>query len=168
MSAAPAEPNVLEVKGLQTVFFTNSGLFRAVDDVCSMSARRDAGDRRRIRLRQERHRAVDHAADAGPPGKIVGGTITFKGTICSALDEAEMREIRGNDISMIFQEPMTSLNPVMRIGNQITEALRLHRHAAEGAGARRSSCCGWWASPTRSGARRNIRISFPAACASAS
>jgi peptide/nickel transport system ATP-binding protein len=62
-----------------------------------------------------------------PPGRIVGGAILLEGTDLLGLDEAKMREIRGNRISMIFQEPMTSLNPVMRIGDQITEAVRLHR-----------------------------------------
>src|SRR6201999_3748859 len=62
-----------------------------------------------------------------PPGRIVGGEILLEGTDLLALDEAKMREIRGNRISMIFQEPMTSLNPVIRIGDQISEAVRLHR-----------------------------------------
>ena len=62
-----------------------------------------------------------------PPGRIVGGSVTLEGTDLLGLDEAQMRSIRGNRISMIFQEPMTSLNPVMRIGDQITEAVRLHR-----------------------------------------
>jgi peptide/nickel transport system ATP-binding protein len=62
-----------------------------------------------------------------PPGRIVGGTVVLEGTDLLGLDEAGMRAIRGNRISMIFQEPMTSLNPVMRIGDQITEAVRLHR-----------------------------------------
>jgi peptide/nickel transport system ATP-binding protein len=62
-----------------------------------------------------------------PPGKIVGGSIMLEGSDLLGLDEDKMREVRGNRISMIFQEPMTSLNPVMRIGDQITEAVRLHR-----------------------------------------
>ena len=62
-----------------------------------------------------------------PPGRVVGGSVTLEGTDLLGLDEAEMRKIRGNRISMIFQEPMTSLNPVMRIGDQITEVVRLHQ-----------------------------------------
>ncbi|MCC7048255.1 MAG: ABC transporter ATP-binding protein [Alphaproteobacteria bacterium] len=62
-----------------------------------------------------------------PPGKIVGGTVSFDGTDLLALDEAAMRKLRGNDISMIVQEPMTSLNPVLTIGWQITETLKLHQ-----------------------------------------
>jgi peptide/nickel transport system ATP-binding protein len=62
-----------------------------------------------------------------PPGRIVGGRIVLDGQDLMELSEAEMRDVRGNDISMIFQEPMTSLNPVMRIGKQISEALILHQ-----------------------------------------
>jgi peptide/nickel transport system ATP-binding protein len=68
-----------------------------------------------------------------PPGKIVGGTITLEGKDLVQLEEAEMRDIRGNDISMIFQEPMTSLNPVLTIGHQIAEALRLHQDLSKSA-----------------------------------
>jgi peptide/nickel transport system ATP-binding protein len=122
------EETVLEVKNLQTVFFTNSGLFRAVDDLS-------------FRVRRGETLAIVGESGCGksvtalsimrlvpdPPGRIVGGSVTLEGTDVLGLDEAEMRAIRGNRISMIFQEPMTSLNPVMRIGDQITEAVRLHR-----------------------------------------
>ena len=62
-----------------------------------------------------------------PPGKIVGGEIVFDGKNLLKLSDAEMRQIRGDDIAMIFQDPMTSLNPVFTVGEQIAEALRLHR-----------------------------------------
>ena len=62
-----------------------------------------------------------------PPGKIVGGEILFKGQNLLQLPEDEMRKIRGNRISMIFQEPMTSLNPVFTVGNQIQETFKLHQ-----------------------------------------
>jgi oligopeptide/dipeptide ABC transporter ATP-binding protein len=62
-----------------------------------------------------------------PPGKIVGGEITFDGKNLLKLSDTEMRQIRGDDIAMIFQDPMTSLNPVFTVGEQIAEALRLHR-----------------------------------------
>ena len=62
-----------------------------------------------------------------PPGKIVSGEIMFQGRDLLKLDENEMRRIRGNDIAMVFQEPMTSLNPVLTIGRQITESLELHQ-----------------------------------------
>jgi oligopeptide/dipeptide ABC transporter ATP-binding protein len=63
-----------------------------------------------------------------PPGKIVGGSIKFKGEELLKASDERMREIRGNDIAMIFQDPMTSLNPVFTVGEQIAEALRLHRN----------------------------------------
>ena len=68
-----------------------------------------------------------------PPGKIVGGSITLEGKDLVQLEESAMRDIRGNEISMIFQEPMTSLNPVLTIGHQIAEALRLHQDLSKSA-----------------------------------
>jgi peptide/nickel transport system ATP-binding protein len=128
MSDAQMEAMVLDVKGLRTVFFTNSGLFKAVDDV-SFSVRRgetlaivgESGCGKSVTALSVMRLVPD------PPGRIVGGSIMLEGTDLLGLDESEMRAIRGNRISMIFQEPMTSLNPVMRIGDQITEAVRLHR-----------------------------------------
>jgi peptide/nickel transport system ATP-binding protein len=128
MSETQVEETVLDVKGLQTVFFTNSGLFKAVDDV-SFSVRRgetlaivgESGCGKSVTALSIMRLVPD------PPGRIVGGSVVLEGTDLVGLDEAEMRQIRGNRMSMIFQEPMTSLNPVMRIGDQITEAVRLHR-----------------------------------------
>lgn len=62
-----------------------------------------------------------------PPGKITGGEILYKGRDLVKASEKEMQKIRGNEISMIFQEPMTSLNPIIKCGKQIAESLRLHR-----------------------------------------
>jgi len=128
MNEVLAEETVLDVKNLQTVFFTNSGLFRAVDDL-SFSVRRgetlaivgESGCGKSVTALSIMRLVPD------PPGRIVGGSVTLEGTELLGLDEDKMRAIRGNRISMIFQEPMTSLNPVMRIGDQITEAVRLHR-----------------------------------------
>jgi len=128
MNDVSAEEMVLDVKNLQTVFFTNSGLFKAVDDV-SFSVRRgetlaivgESGCGKSVTALSVMRLVPD------PPGRVVGGTVTLEGTELLSLDADEMRAIRGNRISMIFQEPMTSLNPVMRIGDQITEAVRLHR-----------------------------------------
>src|SRR6202161_1954083 len=128
MTEVLAEEMVLDVKNLHTVFFTNSGLFRAVDDV-SFTVRRgetlaivgESGCGKSVTALSIMRLVPD------PPGRIVGGSVTLEGTDLLELEEAEMRDVRGNRISMIFQEPMTSLNPVMRIGDQITEAVRLHR-----------------------------------------
>jgi peptide/nickel transport system ATP-binding protein len=128
MSEAPADAAVLDVKGLQTVFFTNSGLFRAVDDLSFTVGR---GETLAIVGESGCGKSVTALSIMrlvpNPPGRIVGGSVVLEGTDLLGLDEAQMRGIRGNRISMIFQEPMTSLNPVMRIGDQITEAVRLHR-----------------------------------------
>ena len=132
MTTAPASETVLEVKNLKTVFFTDSGLLRAVDDV-SFSVHRaetlaivgESGCGKSVSALSILRLVPD------PPGRIVGGEILLEGTDLLSLGEAEMRLIRGNRISMIFQEPMTSLNPVMRIGDQITEAVRLHRDITE-------------------------------------
>jgi len=128
MSAASVESNVLEVKDLQTVFFTNSGLFRAVDNLSFHVSR---GETLAIVGESGCGKSVSALSIMrlvpNPPGRIVGGSITLEGTDLLTLDEARMRQIRGNRISMIFQEPMTSLNPVIRIGDQISEAVRLHR-----------------------------------------
>jgi peptide/nickel transport system ATP-binding protein len=128
MNDTHAEAMILDVKGLQTVFFTASGLFRAVDDV-SFNVRRgqtlaivgESGCGKSVTALSVMRLVPD------PPGRIVGGSVVLEGTDLLGLDEDKMRAIRGNRISMIFQEPMTSLNPVMRIGDQITEAVRLHR-----------------------------------------
>ncbi|MGH6709024.1 MAG: ABC transporter ATP-binding protein [Bradyrhizobium sp.] len=128
MTKAGAEDTVLDVKNLQTVFFTASGLFRAVDDV-SFHVRRgetlaivgESGCGKSVSALSIMRLVPD------PPGRIVGGSVTLEGTDLLGIDEAAMRRIRGNRMSMIFQEPMTSLNPVMRIGDQITEVVRLHQ-----------------------------------------
>ena len=78
-------------------------------------------------MRQERDVAVDHGPDAEPPGRIAGGEILFEGVDLRKLPDAAMRELRGNRISMIFQEPMTSLNPVFTVGDQIAEVILRHR-----------------------------------------
>jgi peptide/nickel transport system ATP-binding protein len=128
MSDAPTHDIVLDVKNLRTVFFTNSGLFKAVDDV-SFSVRRgetlaivgESGCGKSVTALSIMRLVPD------PPGRIVGGSVVLEGTDLLSLDEAEMRKVRGDRVSMIFQEPMTSLNPVMRIGDQIVEAVLLHR-----------------------------------------
>jgi peptide/nickel transport system ATP-binding protein len=128
MTEAVTQDIVLDVKNLQTVFFTNSGLFRAVDDV-SFQVRRgetlaivgESGCGKSVTALSIMRLVPD------PPGRVVGGSVMLEGRDLLGLDEAAMRKVRGNRISMIFQEPMTSLNPVMRIGDQITEAVRLHR-----------------------------------------
>jgi peptide/nickel transport system ATP-binding protein len=129
----------IDIKGLQTYLFTRSGIVKAVDDV-SFSLQR--GETLAIVGESGCGKSMTALSIMrlvpNPPGKIVGGTIMVEGRDLLKLDEAEMRDIRGNDISMIFQEPMTSLNPVLTIGHQIGEALRLHQDLSKSAAAEKA------------------------------
>lgn len=123
-----ADEIVLQVKNLQTYFYTEEGIVPAVDGLD-------------FELRQGETLAIVGESGCGksvtsmsvlrlvptPPGKILGGEILYKGEDLLKKSEKEMRSIRGNEISMIFQEPLTSLNPVFTIGRQITDILRLHQ-----------------------------------------
>jgi peptide/nickel transport system ATP-binding protein len=119
---------LLEVEGLRTHFFTRDGVVRAVDGV-SFSIQ--PGETLALVGESGCGKSVTSLSImrliASPPGRVVGGTIRFDGRDLLALSEPEMRKVRGNEISMIFQEPMTSLNPVLTIGRQIAESLVLHR-----------------------------------------
>ena len=113
---------------------------------------------------------ADHAAcSRSPPAASTSGRILFEGRDLLKLSDDEMREIRGRDISMIFQEPMTSLNPVLTIGVQIMEPLFIHLKMTEaaGAGARARTAAAGRHHRRRAAPRSSIRTSSPAACASA-
>jgi oligopeptide/dipeptide ABC transporter ATP-binding protein len=126
---------VLEIDDLRTHFFTQLGVIRAVDGV-SWAVR--AGETLGVVGESGCGKSVTALSVlrlvASPPGRIVGGTIRFGGANLLDLSESDMEDIRGNEISMIFQEPMTSLNPLMTVGRQISEAIALHQglspHAA--------------------------------------
>jgi len=119
---------LLKIKNLKTYFYTSDGVVRAVDDVSWA-----LGEGEVIGLVGESGCGKSVTALSilrlipDPPGKIVDGEILFKGKNLISLSDEEMRKIRGNDISMIFQEPMTSLNPVFTIGAQVAEAIQLHQ-----------------------------------------
>ena len=127
-ASMPAAANVpvLEVSGLKTLFFTRQGVVTAVNDVSFSVGRGET-----LAVVGESGCGKSMTALSimrlipNPPGRIVAGEVRLDGRELLALSETEMRDVRGNDISMIFQEPMTSLNPVMTIGNQIAEAVRL-------------------------------------------
>jgi peptide/nickel transport system ATP-binding protein len=125
---------VLEVEGLQTYLFTRLGVVKAVDDV-SFAVRR--GETLAIVGESGCGKTMTALSllrlVPSPPGRIVGGSIKIDGKDLVTLDEAEMRDIRGNEISMIFQEPMTSLNPVMTLGAQVSETIRLHQDLSKSA-----------------------------------
>ncbi len=135
-------PPLLEIQNLRTWFYTDEGVVRAVDDVS---------------LTIERGKTLGVVGESGcgksvtalsimrlvsPPGRISGGRITMhengKPVILSELAEPQLRRIRGKRISMIFQEPMTSLNPVFTIGDQIAEAIRLHQRVDKAEARRRT------------------------------
>ena len=118
---------LLEIKDLRTYFETENGTVRAVDGVDlavnegdTLGIVGESGCGKTV-LALSIMRLIPM-----PPGRIVSGSITIDGVDLVRLKEGEMRSIRGKDISMIFQEPMTSLNPVFRVGDQIAEAIRQH------------------------------------------
>ncbi len=120
--------NLIEVKGLKTYFYTKKGVIKAVDGVdFAIQSGKTLG----IVGESGCGKSITSMSIMGlvpaPHGKIEGGEIFFEDRDLLKLSEEEMRKIRGNDISMIFQEPMTSLNPVFTIGDQITEVLILHQ-----------------------------------------
>jgi len=138
---------ILDIRGLTTAFARQSGgggpassaIARAVDTVS-------------LHVRQGETLAVVGESGCGktvlalsilglipdPPGRVVAGQALYRGRDLLAMDEAELREVRGNHIAMIFQEPMTSLNPVFRVGEQIAEGYRLHKRAAKAEAAERA------------------------------
>src|SRR5436309_4038228 len=119
--------HLLEVRNLQTHFPTRAGLVRAVDDVSFYLGRGELLGLVGESGCGKSMTALSIMRLVAPPGKIVGGEIIFDGRDLLKLSNAEMRAVRGDDIAMIFQDPMTSLNPVYTVGEQIAEALRLHR-----------------------------------------
>ena len=120
--------NLVEVKNLKTYFYTEDGIVPAVDGVDFQIQK---GETLGIVGESGCGKSVTSLSllrlVPNPPGKIVDGEMLFRGESLLKKSEAEMRKIRGNDISMIFQEPMTSLNPVFTIGEQIAEAIELHQ-----------------------------------------
>ncbi len=123
-----AEPPLLEIDGLRTYFDTLAGTVRSVDGV---SYRVGAGQTLGVVGESGCGKSVTALSVMRlvptPPGRFAGGAIRYRGTDLLQLPEKAMRRIRGNRISMIFQEPMTSLNPVMTVGRQIAETLELHQ-----------------------------------------
>jgi peptide/nickel transport system ATP-binding protein len=125
-AARPGAP-LLVVEGLQTSFFTRRGTVKAVDGVDfslwpgeTLAIVGESGCGKSVTALSLMRLVPD------PPGRIVAGSVRLAGTDLLALDEEAMRDVRGKDVAMIFQEPMTSLNPVLTIGNQIAEVLLLH------------------------------------------
>ena len=124
---------LLRVKDLRTYFTTRDGVVKAVDGVTY-----DIQEGETIGLVGESGCGKSVSALSilrlitDPPGRIIGGSVEFEGRDLLTLNDAEMRGVRGNRIAMVFQEPMTSLNPVLTIGRQLTEGLELHLQMSKG------------------------------------
>lgn len=123
--------NVLEVKNLKTYFFTDEGVVKAVDDVSfsvpkgkTLGLVGESGCGKSVTA-MSISRLVSH------PGRIVGGEVLLNGNNLVTLSDPEMRQVRGAQISMIFQEPMTALNPVLEVGFQIAEAVLAHENISK-------------------------------------
>jgi oligopeptide/dipeptide ABC transporter ATP-binding protein len=118
---------LLDVKELETRFYTQGREVRAVDGV---SFHVDEGETLAIVGESGCGKSVTALSIMGlipwPPGKVVGGQVLYQGKDLLRLPQAEMRQVRGKEIAMVFQEPMTSLNPVLTIGRQLTETLEAH------------------------------------------
>ena len=126
------EQNVLEVKSLTVSFHTEKGVILPVNDV-SLSV--PAGKIVGVVGESGCGKSMTARAIMGLlrfPGKVTGGEIFLCGREITRLPEKERRQLRGSEISMIFQEPMTSLNPVVKVGRQVAEAVRLHTHCTHG------------------------------------
>jgi oligopeptide/dipeptide ABC transporter ATP-binding protein len=130
---------LLEVRDLHTEFRTGAGVVRAVDGI---SYAVDPGETIAIVGESGSGKSVGALSILrlipNPPGRITGGQVLFNGRDLMQLTDAQMREVRGGDIGMVFQEPMTSLNPVLTVGRQITETLEQHRKADRAAAHKRA------------------------------
>ena len=130
---------LLQVKDLRTQFFTQDGVVNAVNGVTF-----DLFEEETLGIVGESGsgKSVTALSIMGlipqPPGKITGGEVLFRGKDLVTMPEEEMRKIRGKEIAMIFQDPMTSLNPVLKISRQIGEALQLHMHMDRAAARKRT------------------------------
>src|SRR5947209_1808122 len=130
-SAQATDEPMLRVRGLKTHFFTADGVVRAVDGVDfeirrgqTMGLVGESGSGKSVT-------SLSIMRLISPPGRIVEGEIDLDGTDLVHVDEDEMYNVRGNRISMIFQEPMTSLNPVFTVGDQISEAVLVHQKVSK-------------------------------------
>ena len=130
--------SILEVTDLRTSFFTEGGEVKAVDGVTfdvpagkTLGIVGESGSGKSIT-------AMSILQLISHPGKIKGGEIKFRGKNLLDLTEKEMRKIRGNQISMIFQEPMTSLNPTYTVGQQIRESYKIHQGLGKKEGSKRA------------------------------
>ena len=135
----PEGEHLLEVDDLKMYFHTQDGVVKAVDGVSYIL---DRGETLGVVGESGSGKSVTHLTIMGlidmPPGRIEGGDVRYRGQSLLKMSEEQMQDIRGNDIAMIFQDPMTSLNPVYTIGRQLGEGLRLHRGYSKDEALKRS------------------------------
>ena len=179
----PANRPLLEVRNLRVEFPTRRGTLVAVDDI---SFHIDPGEVLGVVGESGAGKSLTGAAIIGllePPGRIMGGEVRLGGQRIDNLSPEEMRKVRGRRIGMVFQDPLTSLNPLYRIGEQIVETIRTHKPVSAASSRRRSSRISIRTTPPRASARSSCwpksasrlrraastitRTSSPAACASA-
>jgi peptide/nickel transport system ATP-binding protein len=130
--------DLLQVEGLRTHFFTKAGVVKAVDDVSFSLAR---GEVLGLVGESGSGKSITGYSIMGlvdPPGRVVAGSIKLGGVELTTLDEESMRRLRGNRVAMIFQDPMMTLNPVLRIDRQMTEAILAHDNVGETAALARA------------------------------
>ena len=130
---------LLEVNDLKTYFYTREGVVQAVDGITFTV---EKGQTLGIVGESGCGKSVTALSIMGlipkPPAKIVGGEVLFDGRDLTTLSEGAMQEVRGNQVAMIFQDPMTSLNPTLKIGTQITETIRAHKDVSKGEARKRA------------------------------
>jgi ABC-type dipeptide/oligopeptide/nickel transport system ATPase component len=132
---------LLEIKNLKTYFYTDAGVVKAVDGVDFkvypgevLGLVGESGCGKSVSL-------LSALRLINSPGRIIGGEILFDGRDLLKLTESEMEHVRGNRISMIFQQPKTSLNPVYKVGEQISEVLEIHKGLGKERAASKPSSC---------------------------
>ena len=174
----PVSEPILTIDGLKTYFFTRDGVVRAVDGFSCLLGR---GEILGLVGESGCGKSVTALSILRlipiPPGRFASGSIHFQGRDLLRLDEQEMRKIRGNDISMIFQEPMTSLNPVLNVGRQIIETIVLHQDVSKKEAMRNavemldlvripdpSRCVGQYPHQLSGGMRQRVMIAMALAC----
>jgi peptide/nickel transport system ATP-binding protein len=137
--AATGDPALLEIDDLQVEFSTHDGIVHAVNGV-NLFVRR--GETLAVVGESGSGKSVSALSVMGlidKPGRIAGGNILFEGTSLRGLSEREYRRLRGGDLAMIFQDPLSSLNPAFRVGDQIAEALLQHTYGKKGAARRQAA-----------------------------
>ena len=120
----------LEVEGLKTWFFTKAGIVKAVDEI---SFKVDQGEILGLVGESGSGKSVTGFSIIGlvdPPGRVAGGAIRFKGEDLTQADDERLRSLRGNRVAMIFQDPMMTLNPVLRVDTQMIEAITAHKQVS--------------------------------------